>query len=291
MSDKWRGALPEPVAVPVSALEVFVEGSVTRPQLDHPEGLAVVPGDAVYCGGEAGQVYRMALDGSSWEQIASTGGFCLGLAWDGDRRLFICDLAHRAVFALDLATRILHPFSHGMTVPNVPVIDRRRRVLYVSDSLGPDREGPGVWRFDLATGAGGVWCSSPFRFANGMALEPGGGALYVAETFARRIRRIAIGPSGEASDERWVVTDLPALPDGLAFAADGTLVISCYEPSCVLALSPAGKLSTVAYDPEAHALCHPTNCAFLDESLLVANLGRWHLTRIPWGRAGATLPE
>jgi len=104
------------------------------------------------------------------------------------------------------------------------------------------------------------------------------------------VRRIAIRPDGSPGSEEIVVADLPGLPDGLAVAEDSTLVISCYEPSLVLAWTADCQLITVAHDPEAHALAHPTNCAFLDDSLLTANLGRWHLSRIPWGKRGIPLP-
>jgi gluconolactonase len=39
---------------------------------DHPEGIAWGPDGFLYAGGEAGQVYRVGLDGSA-EEIASTG--------------------------------------------------------------------------------------------------------------------------------------------------------------------------------------------------------------------------
>jgi hypothetical protein len=42
-------------------------------------------------------------------------------------------------------------------------------------------------------------------------------------------------------------------------------------------------------DPDAHMLCHPTNCAFRGTTLLTANLGRWHITQIDVGIAGLPL--
>lgn len=55
------------------------KGMLTEPRLDHPEGIAVHPGGSVWCGEERGQIYRIVADGSASEEIASTGGFCLGL--------------------------------------------------------------------------------------------------------------------------------------------------------------------------------------------------------------------
>jgi gluconolactonase len=58
----------------------------------------------------------------------------------------------------------------------------------------------------------------------------------------------------------------------------------------VLVLEPDGELRVAASDPDAHLLCHPTNVAFRGTTVLTANLGRWHLTQIDAGRAGAPLP-
>jgi gluconolactonase len=49
-------------------------------------------------------------------------------------------------------------------------------------------------------------------------------------------------------------------------------------------------VEVVAEDLSAHLLAHPTNVAFLGDSLVTANLGRWHLTRIEVGRRGVPLP-
>ncbi|MDN5855705.1 MAG: gluconolaconase, partial [Actinomycetia bacterium] len=56
--------------------------------------------------------------------------------------------------------------------------------------------------------------------------------------------------------------------------------VAGYEPSRILRIGLAGAITTVADDPTAHLLCHPTNVAFAGNALISANLGRWHLTRI-----------
>jgi NAD(P)-dependent dehydrogenase (short-subunit alcohol dehydrogenase family) len=81
-------------------------------------------------------------------------------------------------------------------------------------------------------------------------------------------------------------------------AADGAAVVFCgHEPGSVAATTDElrsaglavtrirhdGGVETVAADPTAHLLCHPTNLAFGPDGLPVAaNLGRWHLTAIDW---------
>ena len=127
------------------------------------------------------------------------GGFTLGLAFDGSRALYVCDSQHAAVYRLDLKSRGVERFSGtGIKIPNYPVVDAVRGRLLVSDSHHFAEPGPGVWAYDLATGEGGLWYDKPLRFANGMALSLDGSALYVCETFARRITRIAILADGSA---------------------------------------------------------------------------------------------
>jgi sugar lactone lactonase YvrE len=85
------------------------------------------------------------------------------------------------------------------------------------------------------------------------------------------------------------VDGIERLPDGLAFDSQDNLYISCYEPSRIYRASPDGKLELLFDDPEAHMLCHPTNCAFRGDDLFTSNLGRWHITKIETGISGAPL--
>jgi sugar lactone lactonase YvrE len=281
--------------IPIERSTVFFDGIFSEPRLNHPEGIAVDRLGNVWCGGEEGEIFRIAADGSTIDLMASTGGFTLGLAFDQSGRLYTCDLKHASVFRFDPASGALEQFATGagrarMRVPNVPVVDVQRNCLYVSDSYHFQESGPGVWRFDLDTGAGDLWYDRPLRFANGMALSADRATLYVAETFARRVVRIPIGPDGAAGGAEPFVTDVPALPDGLAFDVDGRLYIACYEPSRIYRAEPDGRLDLLVDDPEAHTLCHPTNCAFRGTELFNSNLGRWHITRTEVGAEGLPLP-
>lgn len=278
---------------------VFFDGIVGPVRLSHPECVAFDAAGNAWCGGERGEVYRVAADGSAIEQVASTGGFVLGVALDGRGFLYACDLAERAVFRVDVASGAVERFADGggaMATPNFAVVDERRGCLYVSDSRAAGVAGPAVWRVALESGATQAWHPGGLTFANGMALAAGGDALYVAETWARRIVRIAIGRDGAPAGEPEVVVETPgALPDGLALDAAGRLYVACYEPSRIYRFDPAGDvggagLELLLDDPTAHTLCHPTNCAFRGSELVIANLGRWHLARAEVGAPGLPLP-
>jgi sugar lactone lactonase YvrE len=268
--------------LPAQAARVFYDGIFADPKLSHPEGVAVGPDGWIWTGNQDGDILRISPDGSRAERVASTGGFALGLAFDGDRALFVCDLRHAAVFRLDLGTGTLARFTPpGIRIPNFPVVDRARGRLLVSDSHAAGTPGPGIWAYDLGTGEGGLWCAAAFDFANGLAMRPGEPAVYACATFATAIFRVPILPDGSAGTPEPFATDLPGLPDGIAFDSAGNLVVACYEPSRLLRLSPDGKRCEVLIeDVTAHTLCHPTNVAFAGTSLYAANLGRWHVAVI-----------
>lgn len=278
----FRFATAEHPILPASAASVFFDGIFSDPKLSHPEGVAIGPDGWIWAGTQDGDILRISPDGTQMEAVASTEGFALGLAFDADRALFVCDLKHRAVFRLDLETRALDRFTAaGIKIPNFPLVDTARRTLFVSDSHASGTPGPGVWAYDLDSRAGALWYAEDLNFANGLAMRAGEDALFVCETFAPVITRIAIEPDGTAGAATVFADDLPGLPDGIAFDQAGNLIVGCYEPSRLLRITPDGARTDVLIeDPTAHIFCHPTNIAFDDDHLYTANLGRWHISRV-----------
>lgn len=269
--------VPDP-GRPLVGLErfrTFVDG------LDHPEGVARGPDGYLYAGGEAGQVYRIGPDGRI-EQIASTGGFILGVALDADANVYACDLGRAQVMRVS-ATGGVRTFSSGtadapMVNPNYGVFDAVGR-LYVSDSGRWQRDDGAIFVI-LPDGSTRVASRSVRRFPNGLALSADGGWLYVVESTLPGISRLEVRADGSLGATQEVVRLPGHVPDGLAFDAEGALYIACYRPDRVYRLSRDGALTVWADDPTGTTLAAPTNLAFAGPALdllVVANLGRWHL--------------
>lgn len=274
-------------------MSVLCDGATTEPRLSHPEGIAVDADDYIWCGGDRGEIYRIAPDGSSREIVANTGGFCLGMAFDHAGDLYICDLKHAAVFRYSPKSGELSVFAdgvegHKLQIPNYPAFDRNGR-LFVSDSWHFADPGPGVIVFD-PDGTGSVWHPGPFSFANGIAFSPDGKKLYVAETFRSAISVIDLQDDGSAGPMRDFAAVPGTYPDGLAVSADGAVFVGCYEPSKILRVGLDGEVTLVGEDITAHTLAHPTNLAFQGDNLLACNLGRWHVTKVEAGVRGVPLP-
>ena len=273
----------EPVAL--DRLETFAFG------LDHSEGIAVTPQGDIYVGGEAGQIYRIADDRP--QQVGSTGGFLLGLAADAEGRIYAIDNTAKKVWRFDPASGALDVFagaSGEFKVPNWGAFGPDG-AYYLTDS-GDWMAGDGrIWVVHPGAGAE-VWTEECRAFPNGCCLSPDGARLYVVESVPGTIVEVAIETSGRAGRRR-VLCDLGvAVPDGIACATDGSLIVACYRPDVVYRWHPQDGLSILAADPRGTVLAAPTNVAFSGpdlETLVVPNLGRWHLTRGRLGVAGVPL--
>jgi gluconolactonase len=265
--------------VPLETLGTIAEG------VDHAEGICRTPDDRLYVSGEKGQVYRIEPDGSAAE-IATTGGWTLGLTADGSGRIVACDAARHEVLRLDLADGSWTLVSRGATdrqfvTPNWAAYGRDG-TLYVSDSGGwKQRDG---WIAAIRPdGRTEMFTTQSVDFPNGLAVTPDGAELWVLESTPGCLVSFAIRGDGRAGPRR-VVTDLAGtVPDGIAFATDGSAVIACYRPDAILQRLAAGRVRTLVADPEGTAIAAPTNVAFHGEHLAemaVPNIGRWHVTTL-----------
>lgn len=251
--------------------------------LDHPESVCVGENDIIYSGGESGQLYEIDRE-RNVRVIATTGGFLLGLALDGDGVIHACDCDHGQVYAISAKGETIErlPASGKLSarIPNYAVFDQAGHLL-VSDSgdYWNSEAVPGrILRIDSNNHVD-LFHSGPFAFANGLAISPDNRWLYIVESRKHRIVRTLVERPQAAIE---VTHEFPSgsVPDGIAFAADGTLVVGCYKPDAVFLGRPNGRVEKWLDDPTGELLNRPTNVALHDGKLIIANLGGWHLTMI-----------
>jgi gluconolactonase len=271
------GFLDSTPLVGLDALHMFGHG------VDHAEGICVAPDGTIYVSGEAGQIYRLGADDTA-SQVATTGGWTLGLAADADGRVYACDAAKHAVYRWTPGSGAPEVFTSGpaeaqMVSPNWGAFGPDG-TYYVSDSGGwKARDGRVI---AVRRGKAEVWTSESVDFPNGLAVSPDGTELWVLESTPGRLVKFAIRSDGSAGPREVVVELTGTVPDGIAFTTDGSAVIPCYRPDVVLRWRRDLGVQVLAIDPEGVFLAAPTNCAFTgpDRSTIVLpNIGRWHVTR------------
>lgn len=242
--------------------------------LDHPEcAIWDADGQCLIAGGEDGQLYRVALDGSGVDLVAHRkGSFFLGLALDARGDVFACDLGSGGVIRVTREGAV-ERYGAQIGTPNYPVFDARG-TLYVTRSGTHNGNDGGIVRIRPGGITEVLPLTRPLAFANGLALR--GDDLYVAESDAARVVRVTTD-GGEPE----TVAELPGtVPDGLAFDTEGALWITSYQPNRIYRLAANGDLEVVADDPGGWVLPMPTNVCFAGDDLatvVAACLGGWGL--------------
>lgn len=269
----------------LEAFEIFAAG------VDHSEGVTVTPDGNIYCGGEAGQIYRIENDVPV--VVAKVNGFMLGLSSDLENRVYAIDNINKCVWRYDPISGETKKWLVGL--PGNP--------LYVPNhgAFGPDGNYYLTDSGDWDKRNGKVWIKKPgeelkiftseiANFPNGNAVSLDGRILYVLESIPSAICAIEIGENGVAG-KKTVLADLGwFVPDGIRVAADGSLIIGFYSPNLIARWSEDGGLQALANDPQAVFLAAPTNLEFFDEnleSIVIASLARSQLSKANLGIKGA----
>lgn len=274
---------------PLLATEAFVtycEG------LDHPECVAFDEDGVLWAGGELGQIYRIDAGGKATE-VVRLGGFCLGLTFSASQELWVCNSGLRQMMRVDRSGRVLGVIADvegaPLVNPNFSVFDSEGN-LYFSDSGHWDGADGLIYRL-RADGVAERF-AGPFAFPNGLALSADERLLFIAESQTDAVLRIAIGKDGAAGTQDTYADGLARVPDGLALDEAGNLYVMCYASDCIYRVTPGRDVELLAFDREATRIARPTNAAFGGpgfDDLYVANLGRWHISRVHVGARGQRL--
>ena len=272
--------------IPLERFRIFAEG------LDHPEGLAFDADGVLWAGGELGQIYRIDSRGRVRE-IAKLGGFNLGLTFSRAQELYVCNFKLPALVRVNRKGRVLDSWerigSRKLKTPNFSVFDSEGN-LYFSDS-GEWNKANG-WIYRIRKNGRAEVFAGPFAFANGLALSANERFLFVVQSTRDNVEQIEIRADGRAGERKVYAAGLHRVPDGAALDAAGNLLVTCYASDNIYKVTPKGKVSLLACDPQGTMIARPTNIVFGGPSfgqMYVANLGRWHISRAPYAGRGQLL--
>ena len=268
----------EPI-VPLSAMEQIANG------IDHAEGICLTPDGTLWVSGEQGQIYRVGADGAATE-ATTTGGWTLGLAADGEGRIYACDPPNKAVMRWDPAADAPpSPWSTG--VPGTPLVTPNW------GAFGPDGS---FYYTDSGTWKGRDGVVLVVRAACHIRLDarvarlpqrlrgvPGRPRAVGAGVHARRAGRLR-HPRGRvgrgAAGRGGAAGHRPGRPGVRRRTAPWSSRSTARMPSGAGA-SDTG-LEVLGHDPEGTVLAAPTNVVFAGPDrgdIVVPNIGRWHVTR------------
>lgn len=212
-----------------------------------PEDVVVDAEGRIVTGTEDGWIWRFPADaraGAAPERLTNTGGRPLGIEIDPrDGSLVVCD-AYRGLLRVtgDGAITDLTRSAGGSTIlfcNNAAVA--RDGVVYFTDSsnrfpvshwrrdLLEHRPNGRVLAYDPASGTTEV-VATGFHLPNGVALTPDESALLVCETVAHQLVRLSL-PGATVTH----LGDLPAYPDNMSAAGDGTYWVALASPRVAIA--------------------------------------------------------
>lgn len=270
------------------------------------EGVVVDREGNLYGGGTDGVIRKLAPDGKMTE-FARTGGRPAGMALDRQGNLFICDVGKAAVLKVTPSGTVSifaeHVGSFKLTLPNFPVFDAEGN-LYVSNSTdfilksvqdvmaeirNPVPKGSLV---RLRPNGQGDVVATGLYFANGTAIDPHEEAVYVLQSTKNNCVRVAMRKDGSHGQPEVFGDNFGGLPDGMAFDAEGHMIVTLPFINRLGVLDPAGKLSVLLDDPEGKTTKQPTNCAFGGpgfDDLYLAHLEADHVAKVHLGHKGHPL--
>lgn len=208
-------------------------------------------------------IVKLTPEGEQSE-FFNTGGIPAGLAFHPDGSLYVADEGDNIHGIMRIApdgkSEILVNEYEGRPLngANDLVFDRNG-VLYFSDPWGTSAENP-VGAFYRYSPDGRLeQLDSGLAFPNGVALDAGESAVYLAETYRNRILRYSISADGTVGPrEVWAEVAQPAGADGMAFDMNGLLYVAHFSGGAVDIFDSSGLLVDRIPVPGSQ----PTNVAF-----------------------------
>jgi sugar lactone lactonase YvrE len=258
----------------------------------HPEGIAADPAGRIFVASfsftEENEIYIFGRNGQLQTTISLPGAVPLGMEFDSRGNLYVANFGGGTVMRFEA------PFSSGSlparTYPvcggagagcglNAITFDAAG-ILYVSDSFGGN-----VFRLDPASGAVASFVThellkpapQPHAFppfgANGLAFDPSGASLFVANTADDRVLRVDVATRSVS-----VFAESINGADGLAFDRRGRLWVAANQGDELVALNGKGRVverrgafEGIGKDGAAKGLLFPASIVISRGSIYVTN--------------------
>ncbi|MBT3180214.1 MAG: SMP-30/gluconolactonase/LRE family protein [Candidatus Marinimicrobia bacterium] len=203
-----------------------------------PEDIGVDIQGRIYAPYEGGKIFRYDSDGTNGKEFVDTKGRPLGLGFDADGNLIICDSFKGLLSASpsgDLTTLVTE--VDGVLLKFTDDVDiAKDGMIYFSDaSIKFDQHN---YKQDLLEHRpnGRVISYNPntkkaktikdnMYFANGVAVSPDQSYLLVVETGDYKITKIWIAGDKKGNSEIFM-DNLPGIPDGISSSGDGIFWIA-----------------------------------------------------------------
>ena len=250
--------------------------------LDHPEGLCFGADGSIIAGGEAGQIYRIDPDSRKADTIGNSGGFILGVSSDSKGNVYACDCKRNEVLKLDSSGTVSGYSKATADPPNYCAFDRQGNLFFTTSGEYFHPEGTG--KLFAVTPEGETRCvhPGPFRFANGICIDPEENLLYLIQSTAPNILVFEIRGAELTRLEpiRTIALEKDTVPDGLALDTARNLYVAFYTPDQIGVVRPGGDYETLYRDCTGELLMRPTNIALQHDAIYFANLGGYHIGRI-----------
>jgi len=283
----------------VDSVEIFGRGVLKA------EGVVVDKENNVYGGGRNGVIYKVNPESKVSELCTlPAGSIPNGVTMDRQGNVVYCDLGKKAMMRVTQSGQVSmiadRVGSLALSLPNFASYDAEGN-LYVSNSSTSDinsvlgemaKPAPNGALVRIRPDGKGEIVATGIYLANGTAIDPKEEAVYVLESTRNDCLRIAIKKDGTFGKPEIYSKGFPALPDGMAFAADGTLFVTLpafiregkMAPAHqIIQVDTSGNWTTLIDDSAGQKLNFPTNCAFGGpglQDLYFANLEGEHFSRV-----------
>jgi sugar lactone lactonase YvrE len=243
-----------------------------------PEDVAIDTRGNIFVGYEDGRIVRFTPDGSEHALFADTGGRPLGLEFDPEGRLVVCD-GYKGLLRISAGgvTEVLATEADGVPFGFTNDLDiAADGTIYFSDAsskFGPamkarddvlEHGGNGrLMKHDPVTGTTTVLLAG-LQFANGVALAPDGRSVLVAQTGRYDVLRYWL-EGDEAGTHEVFIENLPGIPDGISSNGRDTywLALFTVRNPALDALSGWPRLRKVVYRLPEFTQPQPARHAFV----------------------------